>query len=418
MSEVAKRNLYDVLSERGLVSQCTDAEDAMRRRLSTAVSAYCGFDPTADSLHIGSLVPIMGLAHLQRCGHRPIVLVGGATGLVGDPSGKSSARRMLDEATIRENASAIAKQIGRIVSFDDSPTGAKLVNNIDWIGPMSWLSVLRDVGSRVSVNRMVSMESVKQRMNAEGEGISYLEFSYMLLQAIDFAHLFQQERCTVQLGGQDQWGNIVMGIELGRKLHDAALAGLTFPLVTKSDGGKFGKSEQGNIWLDAARTPVFDFYQFWRNVDDRDVGRFLRYFTFLPVEQIEAMELAEGSAINEAKVTLAYEVTKLVHGEALAIQACDSASKAFGTADVTGEAIPHGPLPETATIGGAVTVLALLQNAGFAKSNGEARRLIEGGGVKLGDDKVVDVNASIQPGDIAGFVLLRVGKKKMHRFDV
>ncbi len=407
-------NLHAVLHSRGLVAQCTD--ERIEDRLAQPVTCYCGFDPTADSLHVGSLVPIMGLAHAQRCGHRPLVLVGGATGLIGDPSFKTDARQMLDETTVRTNAAAIADQIGRFITFGDGPADAALVNNLDWIGPLTWIEVLRDVGSRVSVNRMIGMESVKQRMTGDGAGISYLEFSYMILQAYDFVHLFRVHGCTVQLGGQDQWGNIVMGIELGRKMHDADLAGLTFPLVTKADGTKFGKSESGNVWLDPKRTPVFDFFQFWRNVDDTDVGRYLRFFTFLPVEQIEQLEQAEGAAINEAKVTLAYEITKLVHGTEEADNARDSASRAFSTGgvDVTGESIPSAPIDLTEPVG----VIELLKQSGFASSNGEARRLIQGGGVRVGETKVDDIAATVSADDAEqGHVLLRVGKKKLFRFD-
>lgn len=420
-------NFYDVMAERGLVAQCTDSDDGIRKRLSRPVTAYCGFDPTADSLHIGSLVPIMGLAHLQRSGHRPVVLVGGATGLVGDPSGKTEARQMLTEQTIRDNAAGIAKQIGRVVQFGDpenpGETDAVLVNNIDWIGPLTWLEVLRDVGSKMSVNRMMSMESVKQRMSgdgASGGGITYLEFSYMLLQAYDFAHLFKANGCTLQIGGQDQWGNIVMGIELGRKLHDANLAGLTFPLVTKSDGGKFGKSEAGNIWLDAARTSHFEFFQFWRNVADADVGRYLGYFTFLPMDEVQALASAEGRAINDSKVRLAYEVTKLVHGEDAAGKVRDAATGAFssGVVDVRGDSIPSVAITADELEAGP-SVLDLLVTAGLAKSKGDARRLIQGGGVKVHDTKVADIGHTVSVADAPdGYVLLRAGKKRLFRFDV
>ncbi|MEM6459143.1 MAG: tyrosine--tRNA ligase [Planctomycetota bacterium] len=420
--ETMTANFYDVMAERGLVAQCTEPPDVFRKRLSSPVTAYCGFDPTADSLHVGSLVPIMGLAHLQRAGHRPLVVVGGATGMVGDPSGKSEARNLLDEPTLRHNAAAIAKQIGRFLRFGDDAADAELLNNYDWIGPLTWLEVLRDVGGKVSVNRMMSMESVRQRMQLgedTGAGISYLEFSYMLLQAYDFVHLHREENCTLQLGGQDQWGNIVMGIELGRKLGDASLAGLTFPLVTKSDGGKFGKSEAGNVWLDARRTPPFEFFQFWRNVADADVGRYLGYFTFLPMDQVRELASAEGTAINEAKVRLAYEVTKLVHGEAEATQARDAAGRAFsGSADVTGDGVPSRELSAD-DLAARPAVLDLLLAAGFAKSKGEARRLIQGGGVRVHDTKVTDVGHTLGPADAAdGYVLLRAGKKRLMRFDV
>lgn len=441
------RNFYDLMAERGLVSQCTDTPEGIRRRLSQPVTAYCGFDPTADSLHVGSLVPIMGLAHLQRAGHKPVVLVGGATGLVGDPSGKTEARQMLTEETIRHNADAIAKQIGRVVQFGNGESDAVLVNNIDWLGPLSWLEVLRDVGSKMSVNRMVGMESVKQRMTGDGGGISYLEFSYMLLQAYDFVHLNMAHDCTMQIGGQDQWGNIVMGIELGRKIrNDAAhgwneanrltagilkrkgagrqldnLAGLTFPLVTKSDGGKFGKSEAGNVWLDANRTSPFEFYQFWRNVADTDVGRYLGYFTFLPMDEVNQLAAAEGAAINESKVRLAYEVTRLVHGENEADRARDAASRAFSAAaDTRGDAIPNAEVPES-TLGedGQPLLALMVRENRLAKSNGEAKRLIQGGGVRVNGEKVDDVQRMITPADITddAFVI-QVGKKKFFRYDI
>ena len=417
--QTANANLYDVLHERGLVSQCTD--EKIRQRLAKPVAAYCGFDPTADSLHVGSLVPIMGLAHLQRCGHRPVVLVGGATGLVGDPSGKTEARKMLSADDINHNAQSIAKQIGRIVDFNDSDTGAVLVNNLDWFGNMKWLDMLREVGSRMSVNRMLSMESVKGRMSGgdDNTGISYLEFSYMLMQGYDFAYLFDKHKCTLQLGGQDQWGNIVIGIDLGRRLYDADLAGLTFPLVTKSDGGKFGKSEQGNIWLDDKRTGVFEFFQFWRNVADSDVGKFLGYFTFLPMDEVRELASAQGADINASKVRLAYEVTRLVHGEDAAQQARDSAGKAFsGAADVTGESIPSAPL-SAVELNDGVGLITLMVRAGFATSNGEARRLIAGGGVRVHDEKVADPTRSLTSADVVdGYVLVRAGKKRLFRFDV
>lgn len=405
-------SLFQDLQARGLVAQCTDEE--IEQRLASPLSVYCGFDPTADSLHVGSLVPIMGLAHLQAAGHKPLVLVGGATGLVGDPSGKTEARQMLTRETIEANGVAIAKQIGKLVRFDDSPTGAVLVNNIDWFAEAKWIDMLREVGSRASVNRMLSMESVKGRMTGEGEGISYLEFSYMLMQGYDFAHLFKAYNCTLQVGGQDQWGNIVIGIDLGRRLHGASLAGLTFPLVTKSDGGKFGKSEQGNVWLDPERTSPFEFYQFWRNTADADTGKYLGYFTFLPLDEIQRLDALEGQAANEAKEVLAFEVTKLVHGEDEANAARESARKAFSAStDVTGDAIPNGPLPDLPT-----GLLTLLVTAGLAKSNGEARRLVQGGGVRIHDDKITDPKREVTAEDVQeGFLLLRAGKKKMFRFD-
>ncbi len=408
-------NLYDILSDRGLVSQCTDA--GIRKRLESPLAAYCGFDPTADSLHVGSLVPIMGLAHLRLCGHRPIVVVGGATGLVGDPSGKSEARKMLTPETINHNAQSIAAQIAGVFENAGIKGGFTLANNADWIAGKTWLEILREVGAKMSVNRMLSMDSVKGRLASE-EGISYLEFSYMLMQAYDFMHLARAENCTLQLGGQDQWGNIVMGIELARKSDGASLAGLTFPLVTKSDGGKFGKSEQGNIWLDAARTGVFDFYQFWRNTPDADVGRYLGFFTFLPMDEVRRLAALEGAQINEAKKVLAFEVTKLIHGEAEAHKAAEAAAQAFsGAQNGAGEGIPAAPLP-AAELAGGIGLLALLVRAGLAKSNSEAMRHVAGGGVKLNGEKQADPKRSLGAGDAKEAQLLLQFGKRLFRFDV
>lgn len=408
-------NLYDILERRGFIAQSTDA--GLKDRLNLPCTAYCGFDPTADSLHVGSLVPIMGLAHLQRCGHKPLVLVGGATALVGDPSGKTEARKMLSRADVNANAKAIAAQIGRLVTFDDSKTGAKLVNNADWLGSLNWIEMLREVGPHFSVNRMLTMDSVKGRM--ESGGITFLEFNYMVMQAYDFLHLHKTEGCTLQFGGQDQWGNIVMGIELGRRLANAELAGLTFPLVTRSDGGKFGKSEKGNVWLDPARTPPYDFYQFWRNTADADVRRFLGFFTFLNMSDVDNLTEAGGSSLNYAKEVLAYEATALIHGTAAADQAQDSARKAFGVAhDATGDAIPHGPAT-TAEFEAGINIVNLVVRAGFETSNSAARRLIQGGGVSVHDQRVDDPNRNVTAADIKdGYVLIRAGKKRMYRFDV
>ncbi len=408
-------NLYDLLSSRGFVAQSTDAE--MRKRLESPITAYIGFDPTADSLHVGSLVPIMGLMWMQRCGHKPLVLVGGATALVGDPSGKTAMRQMLTREDIDRNAQAIAKQIGSVVRFGDGATDAKLVNNADWLASLNWIEMLRAVGPHFSVNRMLTMDSVKGRM--ESGGITFLEFNYMVMQAYDFAHLFRAEKCTVQMGGQDQWGNIVMGIELGRRTADADLAGLTFPLVTKSDGGKFGKSEKGNIWLSAERTPVYEFFQFWRNVSDSDVGKFLGFFTTLPMDEVKRLTEHKDQRINDAKSVLAYEVTKLIHGQAAADQALADAKKAFGTAhDVTGDSIPHADIPASELEAGA-GLLALLVRANLATSNGDAKRLIQGGGVSIHDARIDDLQRKVTTADVKdAHVLLKAGKKKLFRYDV
>ena len=410
-------NLYDLLSARGFIAQSTDA--AIRARfaapVTAPVTAYVGFDPTADSLHVGSLVPIMGLYWLQQCGHRPLVVVGGATALIGDPSGKTEARKMLSRDDISANATAIAAQIGRVVRFGTGPADALLLNNADWLAGLSWIELLREAGPHFSVNRMLTMDSVKGRM--DHGGITFLEFNYMVMQGWDFWHLAKAHGCTVQMGGQDQWGNIVMGIELGRRKDGFELAGLTFPLVTKADGGKFGKSEKGNIWLSAERTPPYEFYQFWRNIADADVRRFLGFFTTLPMTEVAALTDAGGAALNHAKSVLAYEVTKLIHGAAEADRCRAGAQAAFGASqDVSGDAIPHAALP-AAELAAGLSVVQLLVRAGLAASGGEAKRLIQGGGVSVDEAKVTDLQATINAAK-DGRLVLQVGKKRFFRFDV
>ncbi len=408
-------NLFDILTDRGFIAQSTDAEVA--KRLETPQTIYAGLDPTADSLHVGSLVPIMGLAHAQRCGHRPLAVVGGATALVGDPSGKTESRRMLSRDDVAGNARAIGAQIARFIRFGEGPTDARLLDNADWLVGLNWIEMLREVGPCFSVNRMLTMDSVKGRL--ETGGITFLEFNYMVMQAYDFLHLNRTQGCTIQVGGQDQWGNIVMGIELGRRLADADLAGMTFPLVTKADGTKFGKTEKGTVWLSAERTPIYDFYQFWRNTVDADVGRFLGFFTFLPMTEVRRMTAEGGEALNYAKEVLAFEATALVHGADEAERCRESARKAHGVhKDPTGDAIPHAPLA-AAELAAGVPVVALLVRATLAKSNGEARRLIEGGGVSLHDTRVDDANHKATTEAVKdGYILLRAGKKRMFRFDV
>ena len=409
-------HLLDVLQERGLFRDASIKDPAACRvRLAQPLTLYCGFDPTADSLHIGSLVPIMGLYWAQQCGHRPLALVGGGTGLVGDPSGKTESRKMLSRDDVAANARAIGAQIGRVVRFGGEG-GAKLVNNADWLCGLSWIDLLREAGPHFSVNHMLSMDSVKGRM--EAGGITFLEFNYMVMQAWDFLHLHRSEGCTLQLGGQDQWGNIVMGIELGRRKDGAELMGITFPLVTKADGSKFGKSEGGNIWLAAERTPVHDFFQFWRNVADADVARFLGYFTTLPMAQVRALTTAGGAALNQAKEVLAFEVTRLIHGAEAAERCRDSARRAFGGGDVGGSEIPHAPLP-AAELAAGIAVVDLLVRSGLCASKSDARRQIEGKAVRVGERAIEDVAARAGAADAAeGRLVLRLGKKRIFRFDL
>jgi tyrosyl-tRNA synthetase len=408
-------NLFDVLSSRGMVAQSTDP--ALRERLSRPITAYVGFDPTADSLGVGNLVAVMCLYWMQQCGHRPLALVGGGTALVGDPSGKTETRKMLRPEDVDENAKAFVGQLGRVIRFDDSPTGAKLVNNASWLVRLSWVELLREVGVCFSVSRMLSMDSVKTRMDAGG--ITFLEFNYMVMQAYDFLHLYRTERCEMQMGGQDQWGNIVMGVELVRRLDGVQAFGLTTPLLLKTDGVKFGKSEKGNVWLSERYTPVYDFYQFWRNTADADVKQCLGFFTTLDMDEVGRLTDKGGESLNLAKETLAFEVTKRIHGESAADQAREDARRAFGaTGDVQGESIPHKDLT-AAELEAGVGLLTLLVRAGFAKSNGEARRLVEGGGVRVHDRTAMDPAETVTTREVVhGYLLLRAGKKRLFRFDV
>lgn len=401
-------NFIAVLAERGLLAQATDADPAAR--FGQPVAAYIGFDPTADSLHVGSLVPLMALRWLAACGHRPLALIGGATGLIGDPSGKSAMRPMLAPEQVAAQGAAIAAQIRRLVP------GVRIADNAAWLSGLSWIEVLRRAGPHFSVNRMLTMDSVRARL--AGGGLSFLEFNYMVMQAWDFWHLARTEGVTVQLGGQDQWGNIVMGIELARRADGLDLAGVTLPLITRADGGKFGKSESGTVWLSAARTSPYDFYQFWRNTADADVARYLAYFTMLPMDEIRALTAAGGAALNPAKERLAWEVTRWVHGEAEADRARDSARRAFGIHDAGGEAVPHAALP-AAELAAGVPLAELLVRAGLAASKSEARRLIEGGGVSLHDERIADPQRRIRAADARdGRLVLRVGKKRWFRFEV
>jgi tyrosyl-tRNA synthetase len=410
-------NLYDILRERGFIAQCTETDAVMRERLATPLTAYAGFDPTADSFHVGSLVPIMALYWLQHCGHRPLAVIGGATGLVGDPSFKNDARKMLSREEIDSNVRALGGQLGRLLRFDSSVSGAVLLNNADWLGNLNWIDLLRTVGTHFGVNRMLSMDSVKGRM--EAGGMTFLEFNYMVMQAYDFMHLRRSQNCTLQVGGQDQWGNIVMGIELTRRLDAREVSGLTFPLVTKSDGTKFGKSEKGNVWLSPERTTPYEFYQYWRNVADGDVQRFLGFFTTVPMAEVQTLCAVATGDINLAKERLAYEVTTLIHGAAAADSARSDSRKAFGaTQDLSGDSIPHAPLP-AAELSTKVGLFVLLVRAGLANNNSEARRLVDGGGVRIHDRLIADPKTVVGMDDVVGqSLILRVGKKKLFRYDV
>ena len=398
-------DLLRLLNERGHVHQVTDAAglDALAAR--QTVTAYVGFDPTAPSLHIGNLASIMLLRRVQQAGHRPIVILGGGTAKVGDPSGKDETRQMLTEDVLTANIASIRNSFEKMLRFDNSATGALLIDNDEWLSKLGYIELLRDVGSHFTINRMLTFDSVKLRLDRE-QPLTFLEFNYMIMQAYDFMKLARDYDCRLQLGGSDQWGNIVNGIDLARRMEGRELFGVTAPLITRADGSKMGKSVSGAIWLNEEQLPAYDFWQYWRNTDDRDVGRFLRLFTDLPLDEIARLEALEGSEINAAKAILADEVTRMVRGDEAASSARATAEQTFSGGGM-GDDLPILAIPAEGTrIGAALTAL------GFTASNGEAKRKIAEGAVKL-DDKVITDPGQLVPPPIAGSECrLSLGKKR------
>jgi tyrosyl-tRNA synthetase len=402
-----KSDFLRTLSERGYIHQLTDAAALDERAVRGVVTAYIGFDATADSLHVGSLVQIMLLRHLQQTGHRPIVLMGGGTTKVGDPSGRDETRQLLTDAQIRANIDGIREIFGHFLRFDDSPTGAIMANNDDWLSGLQYIPFLRDIGRHFSINRMLTMDSVKLRLERE-QPLSFLEFNYMILQGYDFLELNKRYNCTLQMGGSDQWGNILQGVELGRRVREQELFGLTTPLMTTASGAKMGKTASGAVWLSAKKVPAYDYWQYWRNTEDGDVGRFLRLFTDLPLNEIARLEKLEGAEINEAKKILGNEATRLCHGEAAAREAQNTAAKAF-----TGGAAEGLP---TFNLAAQMqpALIDVIVGLGMAASKSEARRLIDQGGVKLNDRPVHSATATVSSADLDkdGLARVTVGKKR------
>ena len=394
--------LLQLLAERGYIHQVTDADalDALAER--EVVTGYIGFDATAPSLHVGSLVQIMMLRRMQQAGHRPIVLMGGGTTKVGDPSGKDESRKLLTDEQIDANIAGIRRVFERFLTFGDGPTDAVLVNNADWLDELQYIPFLREVGRHFTINRMLTFDSVRLRLDRE-QPLTFLEFNYMILQGYDFLELSRRAKCRLQLGGSDQWGNIVNGIELGRRIDGTELYGVTTPLMTTADGGKMGKTAQGAVWLDATLLSSYDYWQFWRNAADADVGRFLRLFTDLPIDEIARLENLPGAEINDAKIVLATEATTLLHGRQAAEAARDTARATFAQGG-TGEDLP------TLETRGSIGVLAALTGIGFCASNGEAKRKIAEGAVRIDDQVVSDPGLSIE---VTGKpIKLSLGKKK------
>jgi tyrosyl-tRNA synthetase len=402
----------DALQERGFVQQCTDAAGVEKLLSQDRVVFYVGFDPTANSLHAGHLMPIMAMAHLQRAGHKPIAVIGGGTALVGDPSGKTEMRQLLSGDEIARNGQAILGQLQRYLDLSEGR--GLFVNNADWLAPLSYIDFLRDIGVHFRVNEMIRAEAYRLRLERE-EGLSFIEFNYQLLQAYDFLVLFRRERCLLQVGGDDQWSNILAGIDLIRKLEKKTAHGLTLPLLTTARGEKMGKTAGGAVWLDPARTSPYEFYQYWINVDDRDVARFLAYFTFVPMEQVRQLGSKEGAALNEAKEVLAYEATRLCHGQAAADEARQTSRAAFGRGGDDVSAMPSSTISQSELARG-IALVDLLHRTGLAESRNAARRLIQQGGAYVNNNAVTDVNATLREGDQEnGALLLRAGRKKYHR---
>lgn len=426
-------NLLADLQQRGLLQQQTGDEGELLKHLEQPRTVYCGFDPTADSLHIGSLVPLLALRRFQLAGHKPVALVGGATGLIGDPSFKAQERKLNTPDIVADWVLRLKKQVAQFVDFDCGAHSAEVVNNLDWIGGMTVLDFLRDIGKHFSVNNMTQKESVKQRLHRDGEGISFTEFTYMLLQSLDFAELYQRHNCTVQIGGSDQWGNITGGIDLTRRIHRGHVFGLTLPLVTKADGTKFGKTESGTIWLDAKKTSPYAFYQFWLNTADADVYRFLKFFTFLSVAEIDAIEKddLERQGRPEAQMILAREVTRLVHGD-VGLEAAQRITEALFSGNhqqlsrddyhqlqmdgLPSSALPEGQLSE-------LSLMQLLTDAGMATSGKQIKDALVRGAVEVnGQPQTLDDNMNldrvfaVDKAVFERFYLVKLGKKKYHLF--
>ena len=426
-------NVLDILEERGFIDQTTHDQELKDCLDQGNVTCYIGFDPTAASLHIGSLVPIMSLAHMQRQGHRPVALIGGGTGMVGDPSGKTEMRKLLTLEALAENAAGIKKQLSHFLDFSENR--ALMLNNADWLAKLEYIPFLRDIGRHFSVNRMIKAESYKIRLDSE-EGLTFIEFNYMVLQAYDFLELFKNYDCKIQMGGSDQWGNIVAGVELIRRVNQGAAFGITFPLITTSGGEKMGKTAKGAVWLDAEKTSPYDYFQYWVNTDDRDVSRFLALFTFLPMDEIGQIEKLSGADLNSAKAILAFEATLLAHGRDAALKAYKAAMSMFGERRIPETILPSSAIPrgdsgvddasvpssvvDLQNLKAGIPVFKLFHRVGLANSGGAARRLIEQGGAYINGTRVESFEYMVSQTDLddQGIMLLRAGKKRFHKVEV
>ena len=402
--------IYDVLQERGLIAQVTNEEKVKDLLNNKKTSFYIGFDPTADSLHVGHFVQIMVMSHLQKAGHTPIAVFGGGTGMIGDPSGKSDMRKMLTKETINHNIECFKNQMSKLIDFSDGK--AIMVNNADWLGNLNYIEFLRDIGVHFSVNRMLSFECYKQRLE---RGLSFFELNYMLMQSYDFLMLNRKYNCNLELGGDDQWSNIIGGVELIRRCDGKEAYGMTFTLLTTSEGKKMGKTENGAVWLDPNKTTPFEFYQYWRNVADADVIRCLKILTFLPIEEINVLAKLEGSEINKAKEILAFEVTKLIHGEDEAKKAMEAAKALFSNNTNT-DNMPSTDIEKSNFVNDEVSVIDLLMLTKLTSSKGDAKRLITQGGISVDGDKITEINGKLSLSSFEkGYVIIKKGKKVYHK---
>jgi len=423
-------SVLSVLKERGFIEDLTHDEELEDYLVNNRATCYIGFDPTASSLHVGSLVCIMALAHMQRHGHRPIALVGGGTGLIGDPSGKTELRKIITQEQIDENKKGIRTQLSRFLDFSEDK--ALLLDNAQWLTKLEYIPFLRDIGRHFSVNRMVKAESYKARMESE-DGLTFIEFNYMLLQAYDFMQLAKSYDCFLQMGGSDQWGNIVAGIDLTRRTLGQQAFGITFPLITTASGIKMGKTHKGAVWLDAQRFSPYEYYQFWVNSDDADVVRFLALFTFLGMKEIDKVKQLKGADLNKAKVILAYEATRICHGDDEAVKALQASVSMFGSMDISEDLLPSSSIPRGAhsivteisipsssykkdDIIGICPVVDLFMGTGLCNSKSDARRLVQQGGAYINGNRVVSFEQKITADDVEkNEILLRAGKKKYHK---
>lgn len=402
--------VYEELTERGLIAQVTD-EDAVKELVNSGKAVfYIGFDPTADSLHVGHFMALCLMKRLQMAGNKPIALIGGGTGMIGDPSGKSDMRKMLTPETIQHNCECFKKQMSKFIDFSDGK--ALMVNNADWLLNLNYIDVLREVGACFSVNRMLTFECYKQRME---RGLSFLEFNYMIMQSYDFYTLYKKYGCNLQFGGDDQWSNMIGGMELIRRKLSGNANAMTITLLTNSEGKKMGKTEKGAVWLDAEKTSPYEFYQYWRNVGDDDVIKCMKLLTFIPMDEIREYEKLEGAQLNKVKEILAFELTKMIHGEEEAAKA-QAAAKALFAGGSDNSNMPTTELSDDDFTDGEITVLDMMLKAGMIKSKGEGRRLIDQGGVSVNDEKVNNVFASLKTEDFDSEVIVKKGKKMFHKF--